>query len=305
MKPSIAADPYVLWANGRYYLYATAEEDGVFQVRISDDLLHWSAPKVIFRAGADFWGRDCFWAPECHVIDGKYYLFFSANQKASDALESFSITCVRCDTPDGIFEDFLHRPIFVMDYPTIDGNIYVEDGHIYLYYSRCCFEHNVNGLEESWIYGVELKSDLTGMIGEPQLLLKPEQEWENRSAASTGRRWNEGSFLIKEADRYYMMYSANYYMERHYAMGYAVGVSPLGSFVKAVENPIAECTDTITGTGHGCLVRTPDGLKAVYHGRTAATGENRVGFAAPACFQCGKLMIDYLKAHMMFEIDPV
>ena len=53
MKPLIAADPFVLSANGRYYLYATAEENGVFQVRVSDDLLHWSAPKVIFQADED------------------------------------------------------------------------------------------------------------------------------------------------------------------------------------------------------------------------------------------------------------
>lgn len=303
MKPLIAADPYVLKANGRYYLYATAEENGVFEVRTSDDLLHWSAPKVIFRADDNFWGKDCFWAPECHVIGGRYYLFFSANQRASTALESFAITAVVCDTPDGEFVDWLHRPIFTVDYPVIDGNILVEDGHIYLYYSRCCFEHCVNGLEESWIYGVELKSDLSGMIGEPVLLLKPEQEWEGRSAPTTGRRWNEGSFIIKQDGRYYIMYSANYYMERHYAMGYAVGGAPLGPFMKAAENPIVECTDEITGTGHGCLVQTHKGLAAVYHGRTEATGSARVGFIAPARIADGRLMIDGKRAALMQEAE--
>ena len=305
MKPLIAADPFVLSANGRYYLYATAEENGVFQVRVSDDLLHWSAPKVIFQADEDFWGRDCFWAPECHVINGRYYLFFSANQKDSDAEESFAITCVRCDTPDGEFEDFLRRPLFVMDYPAIDGNILVEDGHIYLYYSRCCFEHQVNGLEESWIYGVELKSDLTGILGEPMLLLRPEQEWEGRSAPTTGRRWNEGSYILRENGSYYIMYSGNYYMEPHYAMGYAVGTSPMGPFVKAEENPIVECTESITGTGHGCLVRTEQGLRAVYHGRTAATGESRVGFVAPAWIKDGKLSVDFNDAVLMMEKESM
>jgi len=299
MKPLYAADPYVLNVNGRYYLYCTAEENGVFTVRSSDDLLHWSAPKTVFRADEQFWGKDCFWAPECHVINGKYYLFFSANQRASDALESFAITAVVCDTPDGSFVDWLHRPIFTPDYPTIDGNIFVEDGHVYLYYSRCCFEHKVNGLEESWIYGVELKSDLSGVIGEPILLLRPEQEWEGRSAPTTGRRWNEGSFIIKQDDRYYIMYSANFYMEEHYAMGYAVGSSPMGPFVKAAENPIAECTNCITGTGHGCLLRTDKGLFAVYHGRTASTGDGRVGFVTPACIENGMLRIDYQHAVMM------
>lgn len=301
MKPLYAADPYVLNVNGRYYLYCTAEENGVFTVRTSDDLLRWSAPKVIFRADEQFWGKDCFWAPECHVINGKYSLFFSANQRASQALESFAITAVVCDTPDGDFVDWLHRPIFTLDYPTIDGNILVEDGHIYLYYSRCCFEHEVDGLEESWIYGVELKNDLSGIISDPVLLLRPEQEWEGRSAPTTRRRWNEGSFIIRQDSRYYIMYSANYYMEKHYAMGYAVGAEPMGPFVKAVENPIAECTDQITGTGHGCLVRTDKGLFAIYHGRTEATGDGRVGFMAPARIENGMLHIDYQHAEMMYE----
>ena len=52
-------------------------------------------------------------------------------------------------------------------------------------------------------------------------------------------------------------------------MGYAVSREPFGPFVKADDNPITACTDEITGTGHGCLVDTPEGIMAVFHGRTA------------------------------------
>lgn len=45
---------------------------------------------------------------------------------------------------------------------------------------RCCYEHKVDGLEESWIYGVDLAPDFSGVKGEPVLLLRPEQEWEGR-----------------------------------------------------------------------------------------------------------------------------
>lgn len=92
--------------------------------------------------------------------------------------------------------------------------------------------------------------------------------------------------------------------ENEKRMGYAVGPSPMGPFVKATENPIAECTEEITGTGHGCLVRTEQGLKAVYHGRTEATGEPRVGFVAPAGIQDGKLFIDYRHAALLMEEEP-
>ena len=292
------ADPYVLRAEGRYWLYAAGAENGVFTVRVSDGLTQWSAPREIFRAAPDAWSLNCYWAPECHVIGGRYCLFYSANQRHNPAgeAETFSIAVAVCDTPDGAFRDLLGRPIFDPGYPIIDGNILQEDGHIYLYYSRCCYKHQVGPWEESWIYGVELKGDLSGIIGQPQLLLRPEQPWEGRSAPTTGRRWNEGSFIRREGGRYYMMYSANYFLEPHYAMGYAVAEHPLGPFVKAAENPIVTATAAITGTGHGCLVETPEGLAAVYHGRTAETGDARVGFWAPARIAAGALQVDFAHA---------
>ena len=141
----------------------------------------------------------------------------------------------------------------------------------------------MDGLEESWIYGVELKPDFSGIIGEPALLLRPEQPWEGRSAAATGRRWNEGSFLMKAGDRYLMTYSGNFFGGPDYAVGYAVGQSPLGPFVKAAENPILERYGDVTGTGHSCMLHSPEGqLLICYHGRTEKTGQDRVGFISPA-----------------------
>ena len=84
----------------------------------------------------------------------------------------------RASTPSGPFTDISDHPIFDPGYPIIDANVFAEDGRYYLYYSRCCYEHKVDGLEESWIYGVELAPDFSGVKGEPVLLLRPEQEWE-------------------------------------------------------------------------------------------------------------------------------
>lgn len=141
----------------------------------------------------------------------------------------------------------------------------------------------MDGLEESWIYGVELKPDFTGVVGEPVLLLRPEQPWEGRSAAATGRRWNEGSYLLKHDGHYLMTYSGNFFGGPDYAVGYAVAESPLGPYRKAVENPILERYGEVTGTGHSCMFRGPEGEWLIcYHGRTEATGQDRVGFISPA-----------------------
>lgn len=284
--PFTAADPFILRASdGRYYLYCTSEDGSGFPVRSSADLLNWTEHGLALRAKDGRWANDTFWAPECYELGGKYVLLYSANWKdnPTQALENYRIGAAVADTPVGPFVEMSDRPIFDPGYPIIDANLYQEGGRYYLYYSRCCYEHNVDGLEESWIYGVELKPDFSGVIGEPVLLLRPEQPWEGRSAAATGRRWNEGSFLMKAGDRYLMTYSGNFFGGPDYAVGYAVGETPLGPFVKAEENPILERYGDVTGTGHSCMLHSPEGqLLICYHGRTEKTGQDRVGFISPA-----------------------
>lgn len=282
--PFSAADPFIMKASdGVYWMYSTSERGMLFPVRSSEDLVHWTEHGAALASSR--WGVKCFWAPECYEIGGKYYLFYSADWKEnpSNALENFRIGVAVSERPEGPFEDISDAPLFDPGYPIIDANVYQEDGRFYLYYSRCCYEHCIDGLEESWIYGVELKPDFSGVIGEPVLLLRPEQEWEGRSAPSTGRRWNEGSFLMKVDGKYIMTYSGNHFAGPDYAVGYAVGDAPLGTFVKAAENPVLECYADVTGTGHSCMLEGPDGeLLICYHGRTEATGQARVGFISLA-----------------------
>jgi len=299
--PFKAADPFIMQASdGRYYLYCTNEDSGEFPVsgfpvRSSTNLIDWEDHGLILTGASAKWGVKSFWAPECYEINGRYWLFYSSDWKENpkNALENFRIGVAVSDSPTGPFEDISDKPLFDPGYPIIDANLYQEDGHFYLYYSRCCYEHNIDGLEESWIYGIELKPDFSGVIGEPKLLMRPEQEWEGRSASYTGRRWNEGSFLFKQDGRYYMTYSGNFFGGPHYAVGYAVSDHPLGDFVKAPENPVLECYREVTGTGHSCMLKSPEGEWLIcYHGRTEATGQDRVGFISPARItEDGKVVI--------------
>ena len=296
--PFKAADPFIMRAcDGRYYLYCTNEDGMGFPVRSSENLVDWKEHGLAFAAKDAKWGVKCFWAPECYELNGRYYLFYSADWKENPAgaLENFRIGVAVSDRPDGGFQDIGNQPIFDPGYPIIDADVYREAGRFYLYYSRCCYEHEIDGLEESWIYGVELKPDFSGVIGEPVLLLRPEQEWEGRSAAQTGRRWNEGSYLLKHDGRYIMTYSGNFFGGPDYAVGYAVAESPLGKYVKAAENPILERCREITGTGHSCMFTNQDGEWMIcYHGRTEKTGQDRIGFISPARISGdGKLSVVY------------
>ena len=319
-------DPFLLHASdGRFYMYGTSLEDG-FEAFVSDDLVNWESCGQVYHGGdSTQWCVSCFWAPEVYERDGKYYLFFSANyrENPTNEGENFKIGVAVSDSPAGPFTDMMNRPIFNPDYPIIDANVYFDDesGRCYLYYSRCCYKHAVESeiadkarseglfdeVEESWVYGVELKPDFSGIIGEPQLLLAPptklddlQAEWESRSVTSgeVNRRWTEGSYLFRENNIYYIMYSANSYAGSHYAVGYATSQNPLGPFQKAANNPVLQENvskgGTVMGTVHNMVITMPDGQRyCVYHGRMSDNPEVRVVLMDPLRIEeDGRLIVD-------------
>lgn len=294
--PFPIADPYVLLApDGLYYLYGSSETNS-FCAHVSPDLSRFESIGPVYRTTPTGWCADSLWAPECYFFHGLYYLFFSANwrENPNHEKENFRIGVAVSESPRGPFYDLMNRPLFDPGYPVIDANVFFEAGRYYIFYSRCCYKHKVGDYEESWIYGAALKSDFSGIIGSPTLLLRPAQAWENRSAAQSGRRWNEGSFLIRHGGRYYMTFSANNYAGADYAVGYATADHPLGPYKKAEENPILQSGNGVTGTGHGSIlsIKGTKDRYFVYHGRTEKTGDARVGFIDRIAFDDrGKMRI--------------
>ncbi|WP_346862545.1 glycoside hydrolase family 43 protein [uncultured Draconibacterium sp.] len=304
-------DPYILKASdGIYYMVGTGGVTDGFKMYSSTDLINWKDEGRIYQGNTkESWGIANFWAPELYEYKGKFYLLFSADWRVNPTgeLENFRIGVAVSDSPTGTYNDLYDRPIFDPGYPVIDGNLLFENDKVYLYYSRCCYKNPVESevaswaraeglfeeIEESWVYGVEMKADFSGIIGEPDLLLRPpltmddkQAEWESRSVTSgeVNRRWTEGSYIFKNNDLYYIMYSANFFGGKNYAVGYATSTSPLGPFQKAANNPVlqknSEQGGKVTGTGHNSVTISPDGKNrlCVYHGRTLESGDQRVVF---------------------------
>lgn len=308
--PMKFGDPFLLHASdGKYYMYGTSLDDG-FEAFVSDNLAEWAPCGRVYK-GADSasWNISEFWAPEVYERDGRYYMFFSATAKEqyTGDKENFQIGVAVADNPAGPFKDLYNRPVFASKYPVIDANVLFDEpsGKTYLYFSRCCSGHTVesevsewarekqlfDSIEESWIYGVELAPDFSGIIGEPQKILAPpasmadrQAEWESLSVTTgeANRRWTEGSYIFRRDSTYYMLYSANAYYGPHYAVGYATSKSPLGPFEKYADNPVLKRKDNVTCTGHNMVIEMPSGqLYTVYHARMADNPAERVVMIDP------------------------
>lgn len=309
-------DPYVLRApGGRYYIYGTGGGPGAataFPTFTSANLVEWSAVGQTYsRDPSTSWCIGAFWAPEVYHVKDRFYMFYSAQWKnnPTNEKENFRIGVAVAQSPEGPFRDIRNRPIFDPGYPIIDADVLFDaDGKVYLYYSRCCYKHPVESeladwarkegwyseIEESWIYGVELQPDFSGVIGDPVLLLRPPVSfadwhagWENRSPLShaVNRRWTEGPCSFRHNGKYYLMYSANSVAGPDYALGYATADAPLGPFQKANNNPVVQKNTDIGGdvttTAHNCVTTSPDGAEmyCLYGARTSKTqGGRRILF---------------------------
>lgn len=167
------------------------------------------------------------------------------------------------DQLEGPFTD-LHAPWFDYGFGAIDGHIFVDDDQPYLYFS-------MNGEKDGYsfgiIYGIKLARDFSAPIGDTVKLLEASQDWERVNWQHN--RCNEGPFVFKHKDKYYMTYSGNHTFEPNYGIGYATADTPLGPWSKSGENPIADkdAAPGPSGMGHNALLPTKDENKKliIYH----------------------------------------
>ncbi len=288
-------DPFILAENGTYYMYATTartEKHGLqtgFDVHIAEKLEGpWTNAGGCLETVS--WSADLFWAPEVYKRGGKYYMFFTTRHKDTKKLQ---IAAAIADNPLGPFTD-LGRPLFATDYSVIDSSVYFEGNDAWLYYVKDVSDNVIDGVHVSQIYCVRLAPSLTEVTGEHKLLTTPDTEWE--TSLDPKWQWNEGPFVFKHENKYYLSYSVNCYNNPLYSVCYAVSDNPDGPFIKAAENPILMKTDEISGPGHNMYFTDFDGnFMTAYHVHTdkdRPSGDRRACFSR-AFIKDGKLVIDY------------
>lgn len=248
------ADPEVAVFGHRYWIYPTFsapyDKQLHFDAFSSPDLIHWTKHERILDSNEVRWARRAMWAPAAVERNGRYYLFFSANDVHEGQIGGIGVAVA--DRPEGPFKDLLGKPLIaqiVNGAQPIDQFVFRDkDGQEYMIYggwSHC----NI----------VRLKPDFTGLLpftdGTTFKEITPE-------------RYVEGPCMFNRNGKYYFMWSEGGWTGPNYSVAYAIGDSPLGPF-KRVGKVLQQDPAVATGAGHHSVLNVPgtDTWYIVYHRR--------------------------------------
>lgn len=249
------ADPDSAVFADRYWIYPTFsapyEEQLHFDAFSSRDLVTWTKHERVLDSSRVKWAWRAMWAPCIAEKDGRYYLFFGANDIQSDE-ESGGIGVAVGDRPEGPFEDHLGRPLvdaFHNGAQPIDQAVFRDPatGQWYLIYGgwRHC---NI----------AKLNADFTGFVPFEDGAIFRE---------ITPEGYVEGPTMLERGGRYYFMWSEGGWTGPDYRVAYAVADSPVGPFAR-VGTILQQDPEVATGAGHHSVLRVgEDEWVIVYHRR--------------------------------------
>lgn len=216
----------------------------------SKDLIHWEKhPKVLSIKNIK-WLEFALWAPSVISANGKYYLFFGANDIQNNN-QYGGIGVAVADKPSGPYKDALGKPLIGSienGAQPIDQYIFRDDGKYYLYYGGW---HHCNV--------VRLSDDLLSIIPFEDGTIYKEITPEN---------YVEGPCMLKRNGKYYFMWSEGSWGGSDYSVAYAISDSPFGPF-RRIGKILQQDGNVATGAGHHSVIQIPgkDEWYIVYHRR--------------------------------------
>jgi xylan 1,4-beta-xylosidase len=219
-----AADPAMIRYGDKYILFVS-HSGGYWY---SDDMLKWNYLSIKSLPIEDY-------APDAIAINDTIY--FTAS---STVREPFYYTT------DPFLDNW--KPMNdTLPFAVWDPNFFLDDdGQRYLYWGCSNFLP---------IYGVRLNSKMQ-VITEPEIFIKHNQDiygWEVPGELNelTRNGWNEGAWMTKHNNRYYLQYAAPGTEFKTYADGVYTSDSPLGPFEYETYSPYSyKPGGFIGGAGH-------------------------------------------------------
>lgn len=254
-------DPWVIYDNGfYYYTNTTGDNITLWKTRDITDLRD-AEKKVIWTPPPGEPYSKQIWAPELHKVDGKWYMYFTAD--AGDN-KTHRLWVLEDQSPDPFSDDWIFKgPVQGMsNYWAIDPTEFDEHGKQYIVWSGW----PAQSPDIQNLYIARLKTPWE-VEGKRVLISTPEYDWERFGNV------NEGPEILKHDSKIFLIYSASGCWTDHYALGMLVA-SAKSNLLKSrswkkVKHPVfsSSAEAHAYGTGHNTFFKSPDGKQdwILYH----------------------------------------
>lgn len=247
-----SADPVIVLFKDKYYLFTTRDRGGY---RVSEDLINWSDIYFCDEAvkTTAFTNRQHYVAPAV-AADDNYLYFINFNTKATPA------EIIRSNDPDsGKWEKCGEVRV------TADPHLFIDNGRYFIYHglgdAAKCFELDpkiMTEIKDSEVMIRPAIKDLTLCPGYNfgQNEIQRQLEIGDLKYNVTKTPCPEGSWVIKDGDKYYFQFATPGTASQWYCDAVMTSDSPTGPFVLEPYNPISlNVGDFAGGAGHSCVFR--------------------------------------------------
>ena len=264
-------DPWIIRHDGYYYYTSTTGKNLMLWKSATLEGVKEEPGKVVWVPPTSGPNSAQIWAPELHRLDGKWYLYYTASDKANASDNTryvFVLENTSADPTQGTWTD---RGRVNTKYPGLDGTVFEQGGKRYFVYSAYVGPQSVLAiapLTKPWLIDA----------GRETIIAQPTYVWEKGG----GRQILEGpEFLAGKKGQLLIVYSASACWDDNYCLGMLTakpGADPLRaeSWVKSAEPVFKPSAETgVWGTGHNGFTTSPDGREnwLLYHAKSAADGK--------------------------------
>ena len=280
------ADPYSFYKDGYYYYTNTTRDKLVVWKTKSIADLKTAEKKVIWTPPPNTMYSKEIWAPEIHFIQGKWYMYFAADDGLNKNHRMYVLENASRDPMVGEWV-FKGKVADATDKWAIDGDVFEHKEKLYMIWSG--WEGDVNGQQN--IYIAKMKNPWI-IESERVKISSPQYDWEThgyiKDETPEQVNVNEGPQFLKHKNKIFIVYSASGCWTDYYTLG-MLSVDADKDLLNAANwkkhpEPIFKNApeNGVYAAGHNSFFKSPDGKEdwILYHANSAP-GQGCGGHRSP------------------------